>query len=418
MVSITEKPRIRVPTFVGTLLDLNARGATGVLEVEGDGVVTVVYMAEGVPVFAEEGTLGETLGRVLLREMQLTEDEYRKVLEHMTMTPMGSEQLRFGEVAVLLGFLTEQQVQDALSLQVVAKMARCLQWSEITATFREDLDSVNDVSHQPCSIELVVLSGVSRYYDPARCQAVWNPVAERYPELAESVDLLRQSMRLSKAQCQFLEILDGTRTVPRTIDAAPIDVVQASQLLTALFLLDAVTLHDEALEPRSRRPPPLLTTSVRPSRFPQRRQPSLPPVQRQPRAPSKSPKDRQARLRAEHHFRCGRKSLRELAWEEALEQFNQALKLDACNEYRLYAKWSQFNSLTHQGDRLLARSQLRADAVQALRNDRTLGVAHYVLAELALLDQDMAGARRALQLAVRFEPNNPEVLRLAERMTQ
>ncbi len=418
MVSIVEKPQIRVPTFVGTLLDLNARGLTGVLEVEGGGVVTLVHLAEGVPVFAEEGTLGETLGRVLLREMQLTEDEYRKVLEHMTATPMGSEQLRFGEVAVLLGFLTEQQIHDALRMQVAAKMARCMQWTEVEVTFREDADSVNDVSHHPCPIELVVYFGVSRYYDPARCQAVWRPVAELYPELVEGIELLQQSMRFGKSQRQFLENLDGTRTVPRTIDAAPIDIVEASQLLTTLLLLDAVELHDEALEPPSRRPPPLLTTSTRPSRFPQRRQPSLPPLQPQRRVPSKPAKDRQGRLRAEHHFRCGQKSLRDLAWDDALEQFNEALKLDPCVEYRLYAKWAQFNSLTHPGDRLLARSQLRADAVQALRSDRSLGVAHYVLAELALLDQDVPSAQRALQLAARFEPNNPEVIRLAERLAQ
>ena len=417
MVSVTEKPRIRVPTFVSALLDLNERGATGVLEVAGGGVVTLVYVAEGVPVFAEEGTLGETLGRVLLREMQLTEDEYRKVLEHMTMTPMGSEQLRFGEVAVLLGFLTEQQIQEALAMQVVAKLARCMQWADVEATFREDVEALRDVSHHPCPTELVVLTGVSRYYDSARCEAVWRPIAELHPELVEDIELLQQSMRLPKAQRKFLEILDGTRTVPRMIDAAPIDVVRASQLLTALLYLDAMELHAEALEPRSRRPPPLLVVNPRPSRFPQRRQPSLPPLRPDRRAPSKPPKDRQARLRAEHHFRCGQKSLRDLVWDEAVEQFNEALKLDPCAEYRLYAKWAHFNTLTHLGDRLMARSQLRADAVQALRSDRTLGIAHYVLAELALLDQDVVGAKRALALAARFEPNCPEVIRLAERLT-
>ena len=419
MVSITEKSRpIRLPVFVSKLLDINAAGSTGLLEVESGGVVTLIYFVEGVPVFAEEGTLGETLGRVLLREMQLTEDEYRKVLEHMTSTPMRSEQLRFGEVAVLLGFLTEEQIQEALKMQVVAKVARCLQWQDVECTFREGEDQVQDISHHPCAVEEIVFAGVSRYYDPARCQEVWGQVADRYPDLVEDADLLERSLSLGKAQRQFLDIIDGTRSMRRTVDAAPIDVVRAAQLLTTLILLDAIEVHEQELEPRSRRPPPLALPSVRPSRFPHRRQPSLPPLQPQRPVPSKPPKDNRARLQAEHHFRSGQKLLREMSWAEALQQFDQALKLDSCPEYRLYAKWAQFNLTTHPGERLLGRSQLRADAIQALREDRTLAVAHYVLAELALLDADYPGAKRALALASRFEPHNPEVLRLVERITQ
>jgi hypothetical protein len=107
-----------------------------------------------------------------------------------------------------------------------------------------------------------------------------------------------------------------------------------------------------------------------------------------------------------------------MSWAEALQQFGHALKLDPCPEYRLYAKWAQFNAITHPGERLLGRSQLRADSIQALREDRTLAVAHYILAELALLDDDYPGAKRALALAIRFEPHNPEVLRLVERIKQ
>jgi tetratricopeptide (TPR) repeat protein len=419
MVSISEKPRpVRLPAFISKLLEINATGSTGLLEAESNGVVTLIYFVEGVPVFAEEGTLGETLGRVLLREMQLTEDEYRKVLEHMTTTPMRSEQLRFGEVAVLLGFLTEAQIQDALKMQVVAKVARCLQWRDVECTFREGRDQVQEISHHPCAVDEVVFAGVSRYYDPARCQEVWGKVADRYPELVEDADLLARSLRLGKEQRKFLDIIDGTRSMRRTIDAAPIDVVRAAQLLTTLILLDAVAVHEEALEPRSRRPPPMAMPGARPSLFPHRRQPSLPPLRPQRRVPSKPPKDNRARLQAEHHFRSGQKLLREMSWAEALQQFAHALKLDPCSEYRLYAKWAQFNAITHPGERLLGRSQLRADSIQALREDRTLAVAHYILAELALLDDDHPGAKRALALAIRFEPHNPEVLRLVERIKQ
>jgi hypothetical protein len=65
--------------LIRALLALRAARRTGVLDVRGEGIQTFVYLSEGVVVFAEEGTGGETLGRLLVRQGVLTQDQCNTV---------------------------------------------------------------------------------------------------------------------------------------------------------------------------------------------------------------------------------------------------------------------------------------------------------------------------------------------------
>ena len=407
-----------IPSFVDRLLELNSEEATGVLEVRAEALVTIVYLADGVPVFAEGGSLGDTLGRVLVREQMLTDDEYRKVLEHMTSTVMTSEQVRFGEVAIMLGFLSTDEVNRALRTQVVDKIANCLQWQKPEVVFRPDAGAPDEVSHFACAVEKVVFEGVRRFWGPQRCEEVWQGAAHLYPELAQDARNLTNTLNLSSDQGRFLHLLNGTRDMRRAIEAAPLDVVEAAQLLTTLVLVEALELFTTPREPPSRRPPRLL--SFRPSRFPKRQQPSRPPLPALHQLPSlQPPAERERRLRAEQHFQNGRRLVTDRDWSAALEEFEAARRhWPRGDEYHLHAEWARFQELQRPADRLVKRRELRDLAVAALRRDRTIAFAHYVLAELAVLDNDQGAARRAVSLALRFDPTQQDVTNLARRLTQ
>ena len=87
-IAATEAP---LPSSVlKQLFALRKSEQTGILEVEGEGVCTLIYLLRGVPVLAEEGTLGETLGRLLLREDRINQDQYAHIIAHMTKSVMGS----------------------------------------------------------------------------------------------------------------------------------------------------------------------------------------------------------------------------------------------------------------------------------------------------------------------------------------
>src|SRR4051812_28212504 len=121
--------------LVRSLLALRKERRSGVLTVESEGIKTFVYLDQGMPVFAEEGTHGETLGRLLVRQGKLTQAQYVDVIGKMTDALFINEQLRFGEVAVELGYLTEGQVSKALADQIRWKIVRVFQRPSTTWSF-------------------------------------------------------------------------------------------------------------------------------------------------------------------------------------------------------------------------------------------------------------------------------------------
>ena len=117
----TDAPAVtssRGTSLVRALLDLQREKKWGTLEVEGAGTRTRIYIADGKPVFAEGGTLSDTLGRMLVREGAIMAVQYTAVLARMIENFSHGRAMRFGEAAIALGLLTSKQVQESLAAQL------------------------------------------------------------------------------------------------------------------------------------------------------------------------------------------------------------------------------------------------------------------------------------------------------------
>ena len=232
-------------TVIKKLLELSREARSGVLDVDGEGVCTVIYILRGVPMFAEEGTLGETLGRILMREKVLTEAQYAQIIDRMTSSVMGAEQMRFGEVAIALGFLTPEQVNEALAKQVRRKIIRCIELENPTCVFRDAADQLEGIARYPCAVEPLVLRAVRHMFTEERITRILEGSADRYPELSAPADEVSVRFKMDPAETAFLKTLDRTQNVFQLIFSAPIDGLHASQLLAVLLVADAIHLHDE-----------------------------------------------------------------------------------------------------------------------------------------------------------------------------
>ncbi len=60
------------PTLISAMIAVQRERRSGVCEVEAEGTRTYLYFDRGKLVFAEQGTLGDTLGRVRVRTGKLT----------------------------------------------------------------------------------------------------------------------------------------------------------------------------------------------------------------------------------------------------------------------------------------------------------------------------------------------------------
>jgi hypothetical protein len=232
---------------ISSLLAISRNGQSGVLQVEADGVCTMIYVLKGVPVFAEEGTLGETLGRILLREGQISQQQYAQIIEHMTGSVIGAEQMRFGEVAISLGFLTPDQVNEALARQVQRKVERCIECELGHCAFRDAPDELEGIARYPVPVEPLVMRTVRVAFDEARVAMMLEGAASSFPELVVPPDAISQRFELDPAEAAFMADIDGSRTVFQLIYKAGIGPQHASQIIAVLVAAEAVLLHDEPL---------------------------------------------------------------------------------------------------------------------------------------------------------------------------
>lgn len=411
------------------MLALQRERATAVVEVEAGDVRTFVYFRGGRAIFAEEGTLGETLGRLLVEQGLLTAEQYSRVIERMTAHLIESEQLRFGEVVVELGLLTIDQVQAALADQVQRKIARCFAWESATLDVRHDAELLAGAAQFPCTIEPLVLEAVRRFFDARRIEATLAPALDAYVALAEDAAGVGERFKLSGPELRVVEALDGTRTLRDLLArGGPIDPAP----LAAALLTAGVVEVLRAPRPRSAvQPPPPVTRPAAPAARERPAAPSPKVSAASPRTPaplggarrsSRPPDVQRARLEAEQAFQRGKAALAAHHVARAVTELRQATKLypDAA-EYQLHLAWAEFRALEDPDQIVRQRPVLKAIALSALQKDRGLAIAHFIAGQVALLDDDTVAAERFFKIAFKLDPSNRDAerhVRLLARRAQ
>jgi tetratricopeptide (TPR) repeat protein len=167
-------------SLIKAVLELVADRRTGVLDVRSvgsEGVRTQIYFADGKLLFAEDEALGETFGRLLMRQGVISNDQFVRVIDEMTRAATGNNQLRFGEVAVALGFLKREQVERGLAEQVCGIVNRALARGES----RWEFDASPTAARAPRSFFLAinpaVLEALRQSNDPSTLARIADVVA-------------------------------------------------------------------------------------------------------------------------------------------------------------------------------------------------------------------------------------------------
>ncbi len=460
---MTETPKDDA-VFVHSLLAVHRFQRTGVLEVRAEGVSTLVYVQKGVPVFAEQGSLGETLGRVLVRQGVLTQEQYSAVIEGMTQSVFGSEQLRFGEVAVTLGYLSLQQVNDALAEQVRQKVVRCMQWSAPACEFKPVAEALDEVARYPSPVEPLLLEGLREFFDEQRVRPLWEESAAEFAAPADTADAIVARFKLGRAERLLVESIDGSRTVAEVIGSGQLEEIEAARLVSALLLTEALVTcatSDEAQAqaqaarslvrvPGGRKvavsgpdqdagspseiPDAIARALVVPSVAPPNDPASgdeasasapaqAPTSTDAPDSQAKSTSQRPfsipvpsdvkySRLRAEQLFQSGRAHLWQGHWAKAFAELDKAAKLyPEAIEYELHAAWAEFRTLDDPEEISDQKEKLGELALRAVRQDRNMAFSHYVYAQLYLMADNEKAAHRSFLIAFKLDRENKDAER-------
>ena len=232
-------------TLAYTLLTLRHEGRSGVLEVRADGVRTFLYLLRGQLVFAEEESIGETLGRMLVRQRKLTQEQYMSVIERMTSALFDNEQLRFGEVAVELGYLNAAEVQGALADQVKWKVVRTLQREAHEFVFRESTGQAETDVRFPLVLEALILEACRWVPDERKKRTLDGVASSRFVTLSQAPERIAQRFSTTPEETEFLASIDGTRSFKDLLESAREVEADVPALLTALLTARAIQLSSE-----------------------------------------------------------------------------------------------------------------------------------------------------------------------------
>lgn len=232
-------------TFAHVLVGLWRRSETGVLNVRAKGIDTTIYVVNGEPVFSERGSMGDTLGRMLVRTGFLTEAQLSQAIAKMTEKLIGNELMRLGEILIELGMLSPEQVHDGLQLQVRQKVLACFHWNEIEHTFEKRDDFLQEIGMFKCPVPPLLLEGIRQAYDPARLKLLLGPHRDRYPRLLEDLGTISNRFRLTAGEQRFLRGLTGDRTLASLEESSNLDPVAAGHVLAALIYASLIELRSE-----------------------------------------------------------------------------------------------------------------------------------------------------------------------------
>ncbi len=422
------------------LVEMKRRRAGEVLELRAADVCTAIHLRDGDPIFAEGGSLQETLGRQLVRRGAIGHDDYARVVERMTEGVIHHQSLRLGEVLVELGLLSPAEVYDALALQVREKIIACFQWEAFAYELHQPLDETEDLGIYQCPpMEALVLAGIRAHFGPDRLAPILEPHQPAVPELRAGVETLVPLYQPTPAEQKLLRAIDGTQSLGALRCAGILDPVNADQLFAALIAGCALAFRRTPLPApqRERAAPPARGEHPGP---PARRAPTRPAHPPAVPASARSAFDpltqlrrrmklappapggvdpKQARLEAENAFNHGLRLLRESALPGALREFRRAVeRMPEEPEYRLLEAWLEYRSAQGGDARRLAAAKVRACADRVLQESRTSARAHSIFGQLALQESDDETAERHLRIALRYDAGDLEAqrgLRLLEK---
>jgi hypothetical protein len=429
--------------FIRELLAQVVAKRTGLLEVQTEDSKTRLYLKDGIVVYADQGTVGETLGRILLREKVINEAAYERVLEAMARARQDGKFSKFGEVMVELGILQPSQVDAALAAQVQHKVLNCLKWEDVTFTFAAK-DLPREIREFPIEIEPLLLKAM-RLIDHEQKLSLLGEHGLSRPELVSPAAKLVSLLRLKTPEARFIRSIEGKLTTAELLDVEVPDSVDPELLLCVLALSGHVRFNEPSPAERQK----------------QSAAPSAPPPQRRKRVDDSPPSTKRGRrksamrsrflrlhaseqkrikhaalrlrsharetspggplsigrisvpsveaaaLVAEQQYRRGRRHLRENRLAEAMVAFKRAVDLEPnVIEYRLYAAWASFRELPEkEGDRVAA---VRAIARRAIKENADFGFAHYVLSHLAMREGNRELAEDLLRRARKLDPESIE----------
>ncbi|HWP91594.1 MAG TPA: DnaJ domain-containing protein [Thermodesulfobacteriota bacterium] len=207
----------------------------GILSINSN-VILRVYLIKGVPIFAEGGEVETALGRMLLEEGKIKEDDYEKALE-----AANEKKLRLGEILVSMNLLSPHELNSFLELQVREKIIGGFNCVRGTYSFKPESSFADKMVAYQIDLPQLLYDGIKRRIEVKSIEEIFfkgdeNPSVEPSPNLKSQIDRLGFGPR----ELRFIQLLKDRESMREILKMSRLPKDETIKLLYFLYLLGMV----------------------------------------------------------------------------------------------------------------------------------------------------------------------------------
>jgi curved DNA-binding protein CbpA len=234
MGSLPKEGTLEATPLPRLLLDLYRASFDGSLSLSRERAHKSFLLQEGVPIFAESNLSSETLGAQLIEAGKLTREDHARVSEHMA-----ARKCREGTALLELGVIDPKSLFVALKEQVRVRLTDCFRWPG--GSFVVEASDRPDERAQPFRVDVyrLVQEGLETHWPADRILADLAPHMESCVKRTRRLVRMQERLLWDDAVQEFIDALDGTRTLWRALKSA-----RSPRALAAAWLLDAIGAMD------------------------------------------------------------------------------------------------------------------------------------------------------------------------------
>jgi hypothetical protein len=214
----------------------------------------IVFLHKGTPIYVKSNIKTETLGKVLVQEGMISEQQCEDSLEIMNETG----QLQ-GRTLLDLGYISPLSLLYGLRRQLMLRLFDLFTWQSGSYKYKPEHDAPPARVPLASTTAAVILEGVKKSYSETRLRQILKRFLDMIPVPAQGTPTGGFHLDLDAVDERILGQIDGIRTLQRILqlDDDPTRVLQLAYTLHCFGLITFRTrLEDDVtLELPGRQPP-------------------------------------------------------------------------------------------------------------------------------------------------------------------
>lgn len=223
------------------LLGLQRSGKTGEFHIISNTVHKTIYMKNGDINFASSNQTSERFGGMLLRENVITLDEYRKAQDYMKGQP-GKK--RLGTALLEMGFIQSEELEVMVRKHVVSIILSLFELQKGEFMFKEAPLTAEETVPLRLSTANLIYRGITSIKEEEYIKSLCPPENTVLFFSEDPLDLF-QDLNLANSDKKILSSIDGEKTISDIVSGSPLNELETLRSLYAFLSTRIVGIKED-----------------------------------------------------------------------------------------------------------------------------------------------------------------------------